>query len=198
MQQISELRPSPLTAEERAFLDRWGVAEADVLDGRKTPKKWWKNYRDNNLGVEVKLIFGQPCKKGGHRLRTVHGHCVMCNDNAMLRVKRRRDKYCLYLAYSSSAGLVKIGTSQDIDRRLVDINRYGYGGFTDWIMIWSSKPFSGASRFESWVQGELAEYRENVKYSKHGNDKISNEVFRCSPDVAIEAIKMHIPRINEL
>jgi hypothetical protein len=71
-----------LTQGELAFLARQGLGPGDVYDARGLPQSYWrKDMKDEGKTIAL----GNPCKKGGHRLRSRGGHCSQCDTSVVTR-----------------------------------------------------------------------------------------------------------------
>ncbi|WP_283957671.1 GIY-YIG nuclease family protein [Ramlibacter sp. 2FC] len=90
------------------------------------------------------------------------------------------------MAFSVSAGLVKVGYTLNLDDRIRQINLHKMGAATDWT-ICESIFCKNAGRIEVQVQRVLAKFRVDVGYgAKEGS---SREVFQCGPRTAIIAMR---------
>jgi hypothetical protein len=91
----------------------------------------------------------------------------------------------VYVAVSESAGLVKVGgTTTD---RAKTLNRQSYGGVDDWHVVYCEK-VKEVGKTERLAQAELRPYQEKGRIYR-GDEREAGEVFRCSREMAIAAVK---------
>lgn len=173
-----------LTRAELDFLASQGLAEADVLDGRRMSQEQGRRAAKE---LNKPVVLGSPCKKAGHRLRTRPGHCAQCDPKKLGYQKRHLEPKDLYIAFSRRAGLVKVGSSNSVDVRINKINFEGVGGATDWRLIFRV-PVKEGQRLETEVQALLSEHMSPSSYIKDGRRQESRECFKCSAAEALEAV----------
>jgi len=173
-----------LTRDELAFLASQGLTESDVLDGRRMSKEQIRLVaKDRGKAV----VLGATCAKGGHRLRTRSGHCVQCDTKKLGYQTRHRKASDVYIAFSRSAGLTKVGSSTDYNTRINKLNFDGVGGARDWRLLFRIAAEEGG-RLEVEAQVLLAGYLAPTTYVKDGRQQDSRECFTCLPARAMEAI----------
>jgi len=173
-----------LTRGELDFLASQGLTAADVLDGRRMSKDQIRLVaKDRGKAV----VLGVECAKAGHRLRTRSGHCVQCDTKKLGYQTRHRKPSDVYIAFSRSAGLTKVGSSTDYSTRIDKLNFDGVGGARDWRILFRIAAEEGG-RLEVEAQVLLAEYLAPTSYMKDGRQQDSRECFTCPPARAMEAI----------
>lgn len=172
-----------LTRVERAFVQRLGMSEEDVLDGRQLSQK---AARDAARGQGKLLVIGSECAKARHRLRTPYGHCVQCDTSKLAYVKRHSISAYVYLARSSSERLFKIGVTEAVEQRVRQLNFERYGGAADWKALRSARA-ENAGKVEHHAHSLLRSHSVSAGYTKNGRTQEAGELFRCEPDTAFEA-----------
>ena len=174
-----------LSTEERQFLVDQSLSEEDVFDGRALTRE---KCAAEAKRLNMPLVIGSPCAKGGHRLRTRAGHCAQCNPANLGYQARHTEKSAVYVAYSAVNKISKIGVSNEIEIRESKINRDGYAGATDWEVLFSIV-VNEAGRVETAAQVKLARYLINTIYQKdRSKDQMSKEAFACGPLRAVNEV----------
>jgi predicted Zn-ribbon and HTH transcriptional regulator len=175
-----------LTDAEQQFLRDQNLRESDVFDGRSLSKTV-REAEARKIGKPVIVIAG-ACKKGGHRFQTRNGHCPQCDTSKLRYQARHREKAFVYVAYSLSRSLTKIGVSIDLDTRERKINFDGYAGATDWEMLFYIQ-VEEAGRVETSAQARLTKFKRANVYLKDGKlDQVAKESFNCPPHKAVNAV----------
>lgn len=162
-----------LTKDEIEFLRTQGLTAADVYDGRSQTSAGWK------AGVRAAgktVVLGTPCTTKGHRLRTRSGHCAQCDTAKLGYQKRHNSVGYIYIAGSRKAKLLKIGTCVDIDQRLRNLNNQGYGGISDWAMLFTARVEAGG-KTESDILARLSKYKITRMYIKDGKQQEAAEML---------------------
>jgi hypothetical protein len=152
----------PLTTEELAFLDKHELSADDI-------------------------IIGSRCKKADHRLRTRGGHCAQCNTKMIAYWKRHHSPGYVYIVGSSSARLLKIGVTKNIEQRKLTLAQSTYGGADDWEMLFYTK-VKNAGEVEQRAQRSLKDFQIVKTYKKEGSDQKAQELFETSFGKAIKAV----------
>lgn len=184
-----------LTKEQASFIKKIGLSVCDAFDASEMLAKDWKlQMRD----VDKLIAFGvTPCKKFGHSLRTRAGHCVQCNTanlGYLLRFSKRAD---VYVAWSSTGKLAKIGYSKDANLRSLTLNEWKYGGQDDWEikLIYECDE---AGRVEKTAQTKLARYRKpGITYMNGLVKRSCTELFKCKLREALEALESTVHSIGD-
>lgn len=179
-----------LTRDQQQFLKNQKIPESLVFDAAGMAARA-RRAQMRALGAVV-CIGVSPCQAAGHTLRTAAGHCAQCNTHALAFQQRCREKGFVYVAESKSLGLVKIGTTQDIDRRIQSLRALGYGGADDWhIKVQFSS--SEAGRVELAAQSGLQRFRVDASYQREGRSIVARELFRVTVQQAEETVIRLIP-----
>lgn len=173
-----------LTEQELSFLRHVGISENSVFDATNLPPSKYRTLMKDRSAI---IAWGvTPCRAMGHRLRDSHGHCVMCHPASLSHAKRYHVDAYVYVAYSASTRLVKVGYSKDLNDRVRQMSLHKLGGANDWT-IFESVLCNDAGRVEANVHNALAKYQYVTEYS--AKEGICREVFRCLPRVAVKALR---------
>ena len=161
-----------LTGSELAFLSRHGYGPDDIFDARGMAQAGWKR-KAKQAGKS--LALGNGCTNGGHRLKTRAGHCAQCDPRRLAFLERHSSVGWLYIAGSSDKQLIKIGTCTNRNQRCDRLCSTGYGGASDWKMlywVW----VAGAGALETSTLAKLYRYRVSHEYMKDGAIQSSYEM----------------------
>jgi hypothetical protein len=165
-----------LTESERRFLSWYGLGPEDVFDARGMSTWLWRQ----RIREEAKTIaLGTTCKNGGHRLRTRSGHCVQCDPKKLAFQARHSADQHVYIAGSLTTKLIKIGTCKYIWQRESQLRAEGYGGASDWNVIFSIK-VKNAGDIEHRARSRISQYVIARPYWKDGVQQSGTELLRCS------------------
>ena len=175
-----------LTPDQLAFLLQHQIPADRVFDaGGKSNAL----YQAEMKRLEAWIAYGvTPCTRAGHTLRTRKGHCVQCTPANLSYLRRFDEAGEVYVAESVRGHLVKVGTSINAAERVQQLNVYQYGGRADWTLRFKSLA-RRAGRVESEAHRRLAAYPAAGTYFKNGDFIDSQEIFSCSVEQAIEAIR---------
>lgn len=173
-----------LTKNEFEFLQRVGIPVTSVFDASNLQRSTYGPRMKASGAVVASGVT--PCKAEGHRLRDSRGHCVMCNPACLAHAKRHQVEGYVYVAFSASAGLVKVGYTSNLADRIRQMKLHKMASATDWT-ICESIFCKNAGRVESQVHRVLAKFRVDVGYG--ARDGFSREVFQCGPRTAIIAMR---------
>lgn len=174
------------TDEQLHFFLRHQIPLSQVFDASGYRTSEYKSIM-RELGMMV-AIGVSPCARGGHTIRTRAGHCAQCGTHNLAFLRRFDDAGYVYVAYSKHLKLVKIGTTSNPTARLTTLNYFGYGGTHDWDMLFNNY-YPKAGRIEFLIQQNLSTYRVWNEYVKQGEPVRCQELFRCTPKIAIAAIE---------
>lgn len=168
--------------EELELLVRLGIEPNLVLDGRRLRTKDYKEKAKNEGFKAIKS--SDPCRKG-HYIKSRSGHCLMCKPVTQAHRSRYYEKNYLYLLRSRKDGYIKCGITNNLNRRIKQINDYAYGGTKDWTKIASAK-VKNSGRAENNVKNLLKEYKVNTTYTKSNTTNNTNEVFNAPESIALD------------
>jgi hypothetical protein len=174
-----------LTQDEVYFLSRYGLSADDVFDGRE--------YSQSGARYAAKaegkiLVLGSPCRARGHRLRTRPGHCAQCDPKKIRYQQRFSEPGYVYIAGSLAGRVVKIGTCINVPQRENQIRMEGYGGQSDWVVLFHTPFIDDAGRIEHNSRVTLSHCRMSRSYFKDGMSQQGEEILRCSFSAARAAL----------
>lgn len=173
-----------LEKNEIAFLEKQEIFIDELYDARgKRLAEWQDHCRQHNIF----FIVGNRCQRGGHRLRTRANHCIQCDTRKIAFMRRHYKPSNVYLAWSPSARLCKIGVADDVKRRQRMLRSEAYGGIKDW----TAKLAVGteeAGAIEMRVQARLEPYVVTGEYKKDGRRQAARELFQCDVYEAADAL----------
>lgn len=151
-----------LTSQETAFLRSHALAAQDVYDGRGEATH---DRAENARAAGKSIVLATACMRG-HRLRSLHGHCVQCDPGKLLTETRLPTSGYVYIAGSLSRELIKIGFTTQLDKRkkfLTDDD----GGASDWQLLYAAKVDDGG-RIEDTAKKRLKAFRVPAEFIKGG------------------------------
>ncbi|NEX60068.1 GIY-YIG nuclease family protein [Noviherbaspirillum galbum] len=170
-----------LTSEEINFLERHDIAAHEVLDATLMNRRSWMRALER-LSMQVALVRS-PCNRG-HRLKRRAGHCVQCDSKGLSWQRNHNTPGYVYLAYSESERLIKVGITKNAPRQRLNAISRGYGKVRDWKLIdFAYFPMS-KGRIEEKLKAELKEYREQRDYQHSGKKTKATEIFDFPLDEA--------------
>jgi hypothetical protein len=180
-----------LTNEQITFLNSQGISPAQLFDASHTKSKADREAQMDAL--ELSLYFGgAACAKGGHTLRTKAGHCIQCDTSKIAYQLRHSAAGYVYLAYSQSKKLSKVGfTKSHPQERAEFLRKEQYANASDWTIKKMAKFEKDAGRREFAIHSHLERYLKPVTYEKYKGQMVEcKEVFSCDLDVAIKAFDL--------
>jgi hypothetical protein len=143
-----------LTSQENAFLRAQGLTPNDVYDGRGEAQL----ERGEQAKAQGKsIVLATACMRG-HRLRTLHGHCVQCDISKLAFQQRFETAGYVYIAGSLASELIRIGFSTDLDQRDRKLVFEPYRGVSDWALLYSANVDDGG-RIEDLARKRLKAFR---------------------------------------
>lgn len=168
---------SRLTKEQTEFLKQQDIPEELVFDASGLTKTEYHSI----MKEQGKIIAFNvtPCNTGGHSLRTRSGHCIQCDTSKIAFIKRAISIGIVYIAGSIKGEVIKIGYTQNKTVRENSLNRTKYGGYDDWIVLFSTQSFN-AAEIEHLCQTSLRRYGVSNKYEHDNHTQETYELFSCS------------------
>jgi len=142
--------------------------------------------------LELSLYYGgAACREGGHTLRTKAGHCIQCHTEKIAYQFRHSASGYVYLAYSQSKKLTKIGFTKNPPQARIDLLRQErYANASDWELKKMAKFEKDAGRREFAIHSLLENHLSPVFYEKYKGQMVEcREVFSCEQQVAIKAFE---------
>ena len=151
--QIRNYPMARLSRDQLAFLKRHKIPADRVFNatGMATVA-----YKAEMKLLEAWVAFGvTPCSEAGHTLRTRAGHCVQCSPANLSYLMRFDKAGDIYIAVSARGAMVKVGTAQWAEDRVLQLNSYCYGGQSDWVLRFKDR-VAIAGRVEAEAHAKLA------------------------------------------
>ena len=146
-------------------------------------------YKSRMKELDKTVAYGvTPCKKYNHRLRTSAGHCIQCNPASIAVITRYYKEGYVYIMSSRDAKAIKVGFSLDTKNRVQQLNTKGYGGASDWKLIYEAKA-PEAGRIEHEVHSRLSKYKKDLQHIEWNKLVTCQETFSCSSEFAVAQIK---------
>ena len=177
-----------LTKAHLAFLKHHDVPLSRVFDATGVgPRKG--DYGAVMSELELWIAYNvTPCRAEGHTLRDRKGNCVQCKTSNIAYLRRHDEAGEVYVFYSSSGRLTKVGSSKNPRVRIRNTIERAYGGCSDWEIQYSrSTPKAG--RVEFLAHRKLEAHRVSATYYDHGHNIECLELFRCDVKTAIGAVE---------
>lgn len=186
---------SILTKEEKEFINHHAISASDIYDARG---QIIRVYHDNAKERGCRFVIANPCTNG-HRLKDRHGHCIVCRPLGIAIQKREGGKGIVYVAVSGK--YTKVGMIENniksknkaIDKREYRLNdEGGYGGSSGWTTIKSWQLEKNTGKIEREAQQLLNKYNVKKDYIHSGELHTTKELFECSIQTALDAVKKAI------
>jgi hypothetical protein len=174
-----------ITKEQKSFLMKQNISIDEVFDARGLSLS---EYNALMSDTKYLVAFGvTPCFKAGHIIRNRAGKCVMCYPASLAFEKRFTNEGDLYVMYSQSSKLVKVGCANDAYKRCVSLNKRAYGGIKDWVVKHSIR-IANVGYAENYAHQMLNKYHYPIEHES-GNSNVASEIFKCSIKKAIEVVE---------
>ena len=165
-----------LTDDQKRFLASQYIAYSSVFDAQGRPPRW---YRPRMEEEEKLFAFNtSPCGSYGHTMRTRAGHCIQCDTKKIAFIRRHYKQAYVYIAGSKRKRVMKIGCSSQPWKRENIINQLGYGGISDWRIVYYAE-YENAGMVEFAVHGRLAQYLSPQVYMREYEAVECREIFSC-------------------
>jgi hypothetical protein len=178
-----------LTQEQIDFLEAVGVSLDQTFNATGLPKRIYSEIMKRD---DLTVAYGvTACLNGGHKLRTRSGHCIQCNTANLRFQERHNESGFLYLAECEDAEILKIGVAQNIVSRQSSLRQQGYGGFTEWKIVFSQW-IENSGEVEKSIHREIARFRIMAEYHKEGRMQFAYELFEISKKAALDVIRKNI------
>lgn len=178
-----------LTDEQQAFLAQHQIPSDKVFDATGMMVGEYKlAMREGGYWVAIGVT---PCKESGHMLRSRAGHCIQCDPARITYLKKHSIPGRVYVAWSAAKGLVKIGVTNNTQKRVVLLNSDGYGGAYDWKLVraWECDE---AGKVETKAHQNLESHAAGGLYLKNDKAIESKELFACAAEHAVHVIEQII------
>ncbi len=175
-----------LTQNQLLFLERHRIPVDQVFDATGLSKSdYRKQMKDGGFLIAIGL---SRCRRKNHALKDRYGHCVVCHPANIAIQKRETTPGDLYVMYSPSNKLVKVGVANSSTERLISANKQGYGNIKDWKLKFSVR-IDDSGQAERIIHNLLAKYKQERQFVKGGTIVVAKEIFKCSGKRAIEVIE---------
>jgi len=139
------------------------------------------DVRDQMRNEEKIFAFNTSACNKGHNIKSRSGHCIVCEPKNIHFTLINFNEGFVYIAASMKGSVIKIGSTNNIEKREKYLNeKKGYGNFNDWkILHYLKCPKMGYH--EDNIQKILERFRErDIPYYIGTELKYSNEMFRIS------------------
>lgn len=128
-----------------------GIEPEEIYDARGQRPCSWKGAAKES-GCEI--VIADPCKKCAHQFRTRTNSCIECNPSSLIYLRRHSQNGYVYGAWSAAGGIVKIGCTTNLNKRMSVLRSKGYNGYSDWDYIFFAR-FENMGRTEKCVIAAL-------------------------------------------
>jgi hypothetical protein len=180
-----------LTKSQKEFLKNHGIDLDKVFDATRYTQR---TYRDlMKEGGFVVAAGVTKCSQGHDSLRTRSGHCVMCNPASLSFQKRHKSIGDLYIMFSPSENLIKVGVADSAYERMITLNRQSYGEINDWEIAHVVR-VTNAGYAEEIIHSQLSLHNKERYFLKNGEMVLAKEIFSCSVKDALKEIKALITK----
>ena len=168
----------------KQFIEDHKIPTELLFDGEGMKKK---DYRAAMKKCGAKFVYNTtPCSKAGHTLRTRAGHCVPCDPKKLSFMNRHHEDGYVYVAYSKTLDMVKIGLSKTAKGRASSLNSNRLGGVQDWEIL-LARYTDKAGVVETAAHRRVGEYRV-PGVARENDGTVCKEVFNCTIQQAIRAV----------
>lgn len=177
-----------LTEDELFWLKYYNASPDDIFDARGMTSK--KQYHDPAKAEGKELVLVLSTCKDGHRIKCRNGHCFFCTPTCLKFRKRYSETAWVYIAYSKSENLHKIGMSSNLKKRHLSLKsgRSAYAMANDWVV--EAKIYvDNSGTIENEVMKELDPFSVEAFYEKDNTFHRTKEIFDCTFKQAYEALE---------
>jgi hypothetical protein len=181
-----------LTTAEKEFIKHHGIDPSDIYDARG---EIVKVYHAKAKERDCRFVIANPCPYG-HRLKDRSGHCIVCRPMGIAIRNRESGKGVVYVAVNGK--FTKVGMIENniksvdeaINKREYRLNdEGGYGGRAGWKTVKTWQIEKNAGKVEREAQNLLDKYKVEKDYIHSGELHSAKELFECSIQTAIDAVK---------
>jgi hypothetical protein len=180
-----------LTKEQQYFLlTKFNILPDEVMDATSMKRsEWMKLIKDS----EYKVAAGvDSCTKSiKHTIKSKSGHCIFCSPASISFQRRYSNNGDLYVMFSQSKKLIKVGVAASSEERESSLNQAAYGNIKDWSLKFSIY-ISKSGEAEKKVHNMLSAYHFPIKHGA-GNSVFASEIFSCSVAKAVHKILLVAP-----
>ena len=179
-----------LSTEQKQFLlSRYNILPDQVMDATSMRRSEWMTLiKDSEYEVAAGV---DPCTRNDqHTIKSKGGHCIVCKPEVISFQRRYFSEGEIYIMYSPSKNLIKVGVAASSEERESSLNKAGYGNIKDWTLKYSLFIFK-AGEIEKKVHKSLWAHHMPIKHFV-GNSHFASEIFSCSVKKAKETILLAI------
>lgn len=143
------------------------------------------------------------CQSNNHTTRSISGHCIECDTARIAFTLRHYNLGEVYIAGSIKGELIKVGYTNNVEKRAKSLVASNIGGVNDWKIIFHIYVMN-AGMIEQQIQSELEPYLTELQYYNDSHLQMSKEIFKCSFSKAkntviqvVENLEIEIIRMKE-
>lgn len=175
-----------LTKFQTEFIKKHGISPDEVFDATGYSQSVYRNIMKNKGYIVACGVT--KCNQGHESLRTRSGHCIMCNPASLSFQKRHKSVGDLYIMFSPSKKLIKVGVADSAHERVISLNKQAYGEIKDWEIAHVIR-VTNAGYAEEVIHSRLFLHNEERYFLKNGEMVLAKEIFSCSVQDALKEIK---------
>jgi len=178
---------SKLTVEQQIFIENMGILPHQIFDATNLTRQQYAKVMIEN-GYQV--AYGvTPCQKANHTLRNRAGNCLQCFPLSSVYKKNHERGGYVYIAYSHSTDLIKIGTTGNVNKRVKSLNEQMYGGTNDWTISLYKHVDKDCGDIEKQLHSALQKFHVTSHYFKDGKEQATYEIFNYPLEKAFKLLK---------
>lgn len=170
-----------LDKEQKKFLKQLHISHDLLFDASGLTRS---EYFEAMKLEEKRYAYGvTPCKRAGHSLRNSSGNCIQCFPASISYTNNHSRAATVYLVGSIEAGLIKVGTSNELEKRVSLLNQNSYGRAKDWkwlCFIYVEQ----SGKLEDSMKNDLSSWHQPTVYWKDGHWQNCKECFSCKYTLA--------------
>jgi hypothetical protein len=181
---------SKLTASQLAFIKKMGLYIEDTFDATGLRHK---EYKVQMKQLDKRIAYGvTPCEFASHTLRSASGICVQCNPATLAYQKRFLQRGDVYVAWSVSGKLAKVGCAKNSYERLKSLIETEYGGYSDWSLklIYECEEVGLIEHQAKKILNKFS--AQGYTYIRNGKNQKCTELFKCSLRKAKSALSIAV------
>ncbi|NEU07362.1 GIY-YIG nuclease family protein [Flavihumibacter sp. R14] len=188
-----------LTRSQVAFLEKHKIAEDSLINANGGGMT--EELRQRMIDEEKIVAYNSSeCTvNSNHRFVTQDGHCPQCIKVSLQNALEEYEDGYVYIIGSVKAGLVKIGLTTEIVKRVKSLNGTAsrFAGCDDWEMLFYAKT-TKIGKTARLIREKLENYLDRRQYTKIDKPQKTAELFRCSYNKARQAyIEVHNEQMLE-
>jgi hypothetical protein len=176
------------TKSQLAFLEKHNITEDRLLnaEGSAMTEEVVQKMKDGELILAYNTSACAANKN--HPFKTSEGNCPQCSSANLQSALKEFESGYVYIIGSVKAGLVKIGSTTEIVKRVKSLNSASskFANCDDWEMLFYAKT-KKIGMVVREIQEKLSNYLDTRQYNKSEKSPKANELFRCSFNKAKQA-----------